>query len=227
MAVAAGGQRAVEAVREALTMGAQEGIVLCHQFFDSVSDLYLLARVLSAIIAGAGCDLVVCGWRDKARQDVALGMWIARFLDLPVLARVVAIRLEGRQLEADIKGEHGVRETYQAELPAVVAVEEGCVEPRYVPILSRVYAEGIKKKITSLSLGDLGLHESDLVPLVEVRELGQARPRTKRGVMVTGLSFEEKLRVLRGEVGRSKKVLLREPAEVAARHVVSKISEWL
>ncbi|MEK6675366.1 MAG: electron transfer flavoprotein subunit beta, partial [Planctomycetota bacterium] len=87
-----GPDKAAEALRVALAMGADSAVHLCDAAFQTTDELYL-AYLLSAAIRkdSAGFDFVVCGKHNIDLDAGAVGPALAEFLDWPHVGAVTGL----------------------------------------------------------------------------------------------------------------------------------------
>jgi electron transfer flavoprotein alpha/beta subunit len=148
---------------------------------------------------------------------------LAHLLDVPAATGIIGLKVEGEQdLFVEKKLERGGRETYSLKFPAVVGLEEGINEPRYVAFFSRTYRKGLEKEIEFLKPDLDGLDMNQRTMTVR---LAQARPRVKVGVDVSSLSMADKLKMMRGELG-TKKELFEGSSQEAAQKIFERIQDF-
>ena len=152
--LAMGPQRATEAIRKALSMGADAAV---HVSDDALagSDAVGTARALAAAVRTVGdVDLVLAGNEASDGRSAAVPAMVAEVLELPALTHARTVAVEGTELTVRRETDDGVV-VLRAELPAVVSVNEKINEPRYPSFKGIMAAK--KKKVTTLSVGDLGI----------------------------------------------------------------------
>ena len=157
----AGPERATEAIRKALSMGADKAVHLLDPGLhgsDMVQTGWALARALGAI---EGTDLVIAGNAATAGTGGAVPAIIAEYLGLPQLTHVRKLSGEGGKVTGERETDDGVF-TLEASLPAVVSVNEKINEPRFPSFKGIMAAK--KKEVTVLTLAEIGV-ESDEVGL--------------------------------------------------------------
>ena len=154
--VSMGPERAGEAVRKALSMGADSGIHLVDDGLvgsDSVATSYALAKVLE----GRGFDLIIFGSESTdARMSVVPAM-VAERLGLAQLTFANKVEVSAGSVTIDRVTDNGI-ETVSAATPAVVSVVEKINEPRYPSFKGIMAAK--KKPVETLTVGDAGLDAS-------------------------------------------------------------------
>ncbi|MEO8814506.1 MAG: electron transfer flavoprotein subunit beta/FixA family protein [Mycobacterium sp.] len=163
----AGPARASEAIRKALSMGADKAV---HVLDDNMhgSDLvqtgWVLAKALGAI---EGTDLVIAGNESTDGVGGAVPAVIAEYLGLAALTHLRKLTVEGGTVTGERETDDGVFKL-EASLPAVVSVNEKINEPRFPSFKGIMAAK--KKEVTVLTLADIG---------VEADEVGVANAGTK------------------------------------------------
>ena len=157
----AGPERATEAIRKALSMGADKGVHLLDERLhgsDMVQTGWALARALGTI---EGVDLVIAGNEATDGTGGAVPAIIAEYLGLPQLTHMRKITVEGGAISGERETDEGVF-TVEASLPAIVSVNEKINEPRFPSFKGIMAAK--KKEVVTLSLADIGV-EADEVGL--------------------------------------------------------------
>jgi electron transfer flavoprotein beta subunit len=157
----AGPERATEAIRKALSMGADKGVHLLDEQLhgsDMVQTGWALARALGSI---EGVDLVIAGNQATDGTGGAVPAIIAEYLGLPQLTHMRTVQIEGTTITGERETDEGLF-TVEATLPAVVSVHEKINEPRFPSFKGIMAAK--KKEVATLTLADIGV-EADEVGL--------------------------------------------------------------
>jgi len=155
----AGPARATEAIRKALSMGADKAVHLLDDGMhgsDIVQTGWALARALGTI---EGTELVIAGNEATDGVGGAVPAIIAEYLGLPQLTHLRKVTVEGGKVTGERETDDGVF-TLEASLPAVVSVNEKINEPRFPSFKGIMAAK--KKEVTTLTLAEIGV-ESDEV----------------------------------------------------------------
>ena len=151
--ISMGPERATEAVRKALSMGADDAVVITDPALSG-SDALATSMVLAAAIKDGGYDIVFCGTESTdARMSVVPAM-LAERLGYAQLTFAGSVKLDGTTVSIARQTEFGT-EQMSAPLPAVVSVVEKINEPRYPSFKGIMAAK--KKTIASKSLADVGV----------------------------------------------------------------------
>ena len=163
--VSLGPEKALEAMRRALAMGADR-VVLVSDGGAAGSDLVATARVVAAALEREDADLVLFGQQANDGDGAVLWAAVADRLQRPLISQVAELSHEDGKVRGKRQTEFGY-DVIEAPLPAVVAVSDAINVPRY-PALKGIM--GAKKKPQeTLSLADLG---------VPAEEAGEAGSRT-------------------------------------------------
>jgi electron transfer flavoprotein beta subunit len=144
-----------ETLRRALAMGADEALRLTDPAFPG-SDGYAIARVLSQAIKPLSYDLILTGVQAEDNNYGQVGPTLAKLLGIGHAAVVNRIEgVEGGRARIHRELEGGLEEVLDLELPAVLTIQSGINEPRYVSIMG--IRKVAKKEIKVLGLQELGM----------------------------------------------------------------------
>jgi electron transfer flavoprotein beta subunit len=172
--VSMGPDRATEAIRKALSMGADAAVHLSDEALAG-SDAVGTARALAGAIGTVGeVDLVLAGNEASDGRSAAVPAMIAEILGLPALTHARQVTVEGSTLTVHRETDDGVT-VLSAELPAVVSVGEKINEPRYPSFKGIMAAK--KKKVTTLSLADAGIDASQVGAAGALTAVVEATPK--------------------------------------------------
>ena len=150
--VSMGPERALDALRKALAMGADRAVLVSDDALEG-SDLLGTASALAGALARESAELVLFGQQSADGGGACLWAAVAERLRAPVVSQVSELALEGGSLTGKRQTEYGY-DTIRAPLPAVVAVADSINTPRY-PSLKGIM--GAKKKPQEvLSAADVG-----------------------------------------------------------------------
>ncbi|WP_132991789.1 electron transfer flavoprotein subunit beta/FixA family protein [Gordonia zhaorongruii] len=152
----AGPDRATDAIRKALSMGADKAIHINDELLhgsDAVQTSYVLASALGTI---EGVEMVIAGNEATDGRVGAVPAMIAEYLELPHVTHLRKLELEGETLRGERETDEGIFQV-EASLPAIVSVNEKINEPRFPSFKGIMAAK--KKEVSVLSLADLGVEE--------------------------------------------------------------------
>jgi len=149
-----GPERARNALKHGLAMGADEGVLLTDTAFAG-SDGYTTALTLAAAIRKTGnVDLVLAGRQAADRDGGVVGAGIGELLGVPVISFAKEVHIEDGVARVERVLDDGT-ETVEAPLPAVVTVSNELGAPR-APSL-RETMRAARKPVAAWSASDLGL----------------------------------------------------------------------
>ena len=156
--VTMGPERATDAIRKALSMGADSAVHLSDDALAG-SCAVQTAKALAAAVGTVGGDLVLAGNEASDGRSGAMPAMVADLLDLPALTHAREVTVDGSTVTVRRETDDGVT-VLTAELPAVVSVGEKINEPRYPSFKGIMAAK--KKPVTTLSLADVGIDPSEV-----------------------------------------------------------------
>jgi len=151
--VSLGPERALEAMRKALAMGADR-VVLVSDEGAAGSDLVATSRILAAVLEREEADLVLFGQQASDSDGAVLWAAVADRLRRPLISQVAELTREDGKVRGKRQTEYGY-DVIEAPLPAVVAVSDAINEPRYPSLKGIMGAK--RKPQETVSIGDLGL----------------------------------------------------------------------
>lgn len=155
--VSMGPAPAMEAIRRALSMGADRGVLITDDGLAG-ADALVTARVLAAAIKRSEFDMVICGMESTDGYTGAMPAMLAEFLGIPMVTFVKKFEQTEGSLKVDRQTADGYH-VVECPLPALVTVTAGVNEPRYASFKGIMAAK--KKPVDQLSLADLGLSAED------------------------------------------------------------------
>ncbi|HEY1974894.1 MAG TPA: electron transfer flavoprotein subunit beta/FixA family protein [Pseudonocardia sp.] len=154
-----GPSRATEAIRKALSMGADKAIHLTDEGMhgsDAVQTAKALAKVIGTV---EGYDLVIAGNVASDGGIGAVPAMVADVLGVPALTHAQELAVDGTTITATRGTDDGITKL-TAELPALVSVGEKINEPRYPSFKGIMAAK--KKPVRTLTLADAGIDASEV-----------------------------------------------------------------
>lgn len=138
-----GSDEAVEQLRDALAVGCSDATLIeaDGSAFGPGDVAAAIADVVETRAAeGTTYDLVLVGNDAADTGDFQVGVRLAYALERPVLTGISTIEIADGTAVAHGAGPTGT-EVFELPLPAVIAVQEGGVEPRYPSIPGRMKAK--------------------------------------------------------------------------------------
>jgi electron transfer flavoprotein beta subunit len=171
--VSMGPERAQDALRKALAMGADRAVLVADDAAAG-SDLVATSRVLAAALERQSPDLVLFGQQSSDADGAVLWAAVADRLRRPYISQVAELTLEEGRVRGKRQTEFGY-DVIEAPLPAVVAVSDAINEPRYPSLKGIMGAKSKPQEV--LGLGELGVEAGESGSKTEVYEIGSPPPR--------------------------------------------------
>jgi electron transfer flavoprotein beta subunit len=172
--VTAGGERAEEALRRCLAMGAHRAVRV-PVAAEETGDPILVARRLAAVGRQEQPDLILCGVQSSDSAQQSTGPALASALGLPAVSVATKVDLEGDGVVVRREFEGGLAEVVEVERPVVVTVQTGLNEPRY-----GTFKEKMKAKKATVEL----VEDSSNTPRVKVRRMYVPTAAGGRGITI-------------------------------------------
>jgi electron transfer flavoprotein beta subunit len=150
--VSMGPERAMDALRKALAMGADRAVLVTDPALEG-ADLLGTTTALAGALEKEGADLVLFGQQSADGGGACLWAAIADRLRRPVISQVSELTVDGGSLTGKRQTEFGY-DTIKAPLPAVVAVSDAINTPRYPSLKGIMGAK--RKPQETVSAADVG-----------------------------------------------------------------------
>ncbi len=177
--ISMGPERATEAIRKALSMGANNAILITDPALAG-SDALLTSKVLSKVISDGGFDLVFCGTESTDARMSVIPAMISAQLGWAQLTFAGSVEVDPSSSKVSITRvtDEGV-DLMSAQFPAVVGVIEKINEPRYPSFKGIMSAK--KKSIEIRDLASVGI--SAQKPWSQVID-ASTRPAREAGIKI-------------------------------------------
>lgn len=157
--ISLGPESARDAIKHALAMGADEGVLLNDPGFEGIDNFQTAVALAKTIEKLGGADLVLMG-RTAADWDMGVvPAGVGQLLGMPVATIAKAIEKSGNSLKVERVLDDGFQ-TVEVPLPAVVSVSNEFGEPRY-PQLRQIMLAA-KKTVQIWSAADIGMSADEL-----------------------------------------------------------------
>ncbi|HEY7738268.1 MAG TPA: electron transfer flavoprotein subunit beta/FixA family protein [Candidatus Limnocylindria bacterium] len=181
-----GPEGAAEAVRRALAMGGDAGVLVTDPALAG-ADEWVTAKVLAAALDKLAPEVSLMGMAsDDARGSLVPGA-VAAVRGLPLLAYGSELRLTDGAAQVRRLNPTGF-DILEAPLPVVASVTDQVGEPRYASLKGIMAAR--RMELTTWSLADLGLEAAALTArsrMVEARPPATKPPAER----ITGVGADE------------------------------------
>jgi electron transfer flavoprotein beta subunit len=189
--VSMGPERAKDAIRKGLSMGADRGILITDTQLAG-ADALLTARALAAAIKAENPDLVICSTESYDGSTGMVPPMLAELLGVPQLTFAKKVEVAGSNIKIHRQTADGYQ-VVEAATPALITVTAGIAEPRYASLKGIMAARS--KEIKQVGLGDLGIEVGE--PAETIQGFSDAETR-KSGVVIEfdGTAVERIMAVL-------------------------------
>ncbi len=180
--ISMGPERATEAIRKGLSMGADDAILVSDPALAG-SDALATSKVLAKVIETGHYDLVFCGTESTDARMSVIPAMLAERLGWAQLtfAGSVAVDPVAKRVEIARITDLGV-ETMNSPFPAIISVIEKINEPRYPSFKGIMAAK--KKPIETKTIADLGVSDVGLANAWSIVTEFSARPPREKGIKI-------------------------------------------
>jgi len=198
-----GTDKAIEAIRTALAMGADKGVLINDPAVEQCDGLGT-ARLLAEALKKMPYDLIIAGQRAVDDDNFLVGTAVAELLGIPNIAMVIKQEIADGKIKCQRTIDGGMA-VLEAALPVLFTTQRGLNEPRYASLPGIMKAK--KKPLDTLTLADIGLDATAFsAPLTRIVAL-QPPPERKAGQMIEGDTAEAKAEALVKVLHEEAKVL--------------------
>lgn len=188
-----GPPQAQEALREALAMGADDGILVSDRAFGG-ADTWATSCTITAALEHLDFDLIICGRQAIDGDTAQVGPQIAEHIGVPQVSYVEELELDDDKKGITVKRQFEDRyHTINIKFPCLITAIAELAEPRYMTI-GKVF-EAYQKEIRvwgledikdKLDMANIGLKGSP----TKVRKSFPKQGKGK-GVLLTDLTADE------------------------------------
>jgi electron transfer flavoprotein beta subunit len=176
--VSMGPEKAHDAIRKALSMGAASGILITDPALAG-SDGLGTARAIAAAVKDKGFDILICGTESFDGSTGMVPPQVAEILGIPHLSFAKKLEVEGNTVKVQRQTADGYV-TIEAQTPVVVTVTGGLNEPRY-PTLKGIM--GAKSKTVEIvDATALGLDPASVGEAGALVKVDSVKPAPERAV---------------------------------------------
>ena len=188
-----GPPQAQEALREALAMGADDGILVSDRAFGG-ADTWATSCTITAALEHLDFDLIICGRQAIDGDTAQVGPQIAEHIGVPQVSYVEELELDDDKKGITVKRQFEDRyHTINIKFPCLITAIAELAEPRYMTI-GKVF-EAYQKEIRVWGLEDIK-DKLDMANIVlkgcptKVRKSFPKQGKGK-GVLLTDLTADE------------------------------------
>ncbi len=142
-----GPEESKEALTRCLAMGADRALRIEG---PESADAMLISRILHQAIKNEPFDLILTGVQAEDDGWGQVGVALAQRLGIPHAAIVNRIEIDGEKARVKRELEGGIEEIMELKLPALLTIQTGINEPKYVSLAAILEAEDKEMKETTL-----------------------------------------------------------------------------
>ncbi|MBH8608545.1 electron transfer flavoprotein subunit beta/FixA family protein [Thermoactinomyces sp. CICC 10521] len=179
-----GPERAEQALRTAMAMGADKGVIVDIEELEEEPDEHTIAKILAATIKeeDLAFDIILCGYMAVDDGSAQVGPRLAELLEIPHISTITKLDIDGNKVsvEKDVEGDV---ELIHSSLPILVTAQQGLNDPRYPSLPGIMKAK--KKPLTRLELDDLDLDEEEIAAKTETIDVFLP-PKKQAGKILQG-----------------------------------------
>ena len=186
--VSVGSEKAAEAIRTALAMGADKGILITDPAASGF-DALAISRILAAVLKEIPFDLIIAGQRSVDIDNFQVGPATAEFLNIPSISMVIKQEITNSKIKCH-KTVEGGTVILEMPLPALFTTQRGLNEPRYASLPGIMKAK--KKPIDVKTITDIGLDVDQIGKPMTKTIAMKPPPERKGGIMIKGDSGQAK-----------------------------------
>ena len=161
--VSMGPERAKDAIRKGLSMGADRGVLITDAGLAG-ADALMTARALAAAIKAEQPDLVICATESYDGSTGVVPPMLAELLGFPQLTFAKKVELDGSSVKVHRQTADGYQ-VVEASTPALITVTAAIAEPRYASLKGIMAARS--KEIKQATAADLSIEKSEAAETIE------------------------------------------------------------
>lgn len=185
-ALCVGPEKAVDAVRKSLQMGADKGVHVLDDAIagsDYIATSLVLAKAVEKLGAESQVDLVMCGMASTDASGSVIPAMLAERLGLPQVTFAAVIESQGDQVRIK-RDSDTATEVIGATMPLVLSVTDQTGEARYPSFKGIMAAK--KKPMETWSLTDIGVDAEQVGLSVAFSQVAETteRPAKTAGEIV-------------------------------------------
>src|SRR5438876_9627942 len=161
--VSMGPERAKDAIRKGLSMGADRGVLISDDQLAG-ADVLLTARALAAAIKPEQPDLVICATESYDGSTGMVPPMLAELLGFPQLTFAKKVEVDGSTVKVHRQTADGYQ-IVEASTPVLITVTAAIAEPRYASLKGIMAARS--KEIKQVAASELGVEKGQPAETIE------------------------------------------------------------
>lgn len=209
-----GPSEGIKALREAIAMGADDGILITDEVFSG-GDTYATALAISEFIKTLEYDLIITGRRAIDGETGQTGPEIAENLGIPQITHCTEFEIEGDKLIAKRQFDDRYH-IIEAKMPCLVSIIGEKINPRYMTV------RGIFDSAKSKSSCEEKDKKKDRVRILNYDYIEEKIEASKLGLKGSPTFVKE---MVQGISGKNGEKLMGLNEEEAAEAIFQKIIE--
>lgn len=176
IALAVGSAKLNDTIREALAIGADEGVILIEPLFNNLDTMGVAKVLAKAIQKIESYDIILLGDGSTDNNSGQVGPRLAEILNLPQITYVRQLEVEGGKIKA-VRDMEECFEIVEVEPPALITVSSAINEPR-IPSLSQILRAS-KKPVQNWNASDINIspEETGATSIEIITNLAQEQER--------------------------------------------------
>lgn len=155
--ISMGPLQALEVIKEAYMMGADEGVLLSDRKFGGADVLATAYTISQGVKQMGNVDLILCGKQTTDGDTAQVGPEIAEHLGIPQITYVEKVSVEEDSLKVQRAWEDGY-EVVSVKTPVLLTAIKELNSPRYMH-MANIF-EAVKKEIKIWSANDIDVDKS-------------------------------------------------------------------
>lgn len=198
--ITVGPDRAEQALRTAMAMGADKGIIVDD---DSLfGDEHTTAKVLASVIKDLDYDIILGGYMAVDDGSAQVGPRLAEELGIPHISTITNLEINDKEVkvEKDVEGDVAYMKT---SLPVLLTAQQGLNEPRYPSLPGIMKAK--RKPLERMGAEDLDLDSDEIAAKTE--ELDVFLPPEKEAGRILEGELDDQVKELVDLLKNEKKVI--------------------
>lgn len=209
-----GPSEGIKALREAIAMGADDGILITDEVFSG-GDTYATALAISEFIKTLEYDLIITGRRAIDGETGQTGPEIAENLGIPQITHCTEFEIEGDKLIAKRQFDDRYH-IIEAKMPCLVSIIGEKINPRYMTV------RGIFDSAKSSSSCEKKDKKKDRIRVLNYDYIEEKIEASKLGLKGSPTFVKE---MVQGISGKNGEKLMGLTEEEAAEAIFQKIIE--
>ena len=170
--------KADEVLREAMAMGADNGILVTDRVLGG-ADTWATSTTLAGALRNIDYDLIITGRQAIDGDTAQVGPQIAEHLDIPVISYAKAIKVEGDSVIVERQYDDGYH-VVKAKMPCLVTALSELNEPRYMT--PGGIFDAFEKEVTVWGRADLkDVDDSNLGLAGSPTKIAKASDKVRKG----------------------------------------------